>query len=116
MESRAAFTIVALPGGRCPNPNCGQDIGDWHTEWLLPPDRYKLDQGQAAVDCPVCGAWVMIPGGAVGGLAPAGHPRVTRKRSQLNKWAIHSQVTPIDLDAYFHTPNGSLYQGYDFDR
>ena len=116
MESMATCTIVALPGGMCPNPNCGQNIGDWHTEWLLPPDRYKLDQGQAALDCPACGAWVMIPGGTVGGLAPAGTPRVTRKRSQLNKWAIHSQVTPIDLDAYFQTPNGSLYQNDDFDR
>jgi hypothetical protein len=58
----------------------------------------------------------MIPGGSVGGLAPAGTLHVTRKRSQLNKWAIHSQVTPIDLDAYLNTPNGSHYKNYDFER
>ncbi len=59
---------------------------------------------------------MMIPGGSVGGLAPPGTPLVTRKRAQLDKWARKSQVTPIDLDAYFDTPTGSLYKDYDFDR
>jgi hypothetical protein len=115
MRSMASSSIVALPGGRCPNPNCGKDIGDWHTEWLQPPGQTEVYAGRAAIDGPDCGAWVMLPGGIPSGLAPPGTPRLKRSMARVKFWAAKAQVTPVDMDDYLGRPPGSLYKDYGFD-
>jgi hypothetical protein len=115
MGSMATSSIMALPGGRCPNPNCGQDIGDWHTEWLQPPGQTEVYAGRAAIDRPRRGAWVMLRGGIPSGLAPPGTPHLKRSMARARFWAGRAQVTPVDLDDYLSRPPGSIDKDYDFD-
>lgn len=104
-----------MPGKKpCPNPACGVMIHDGHTEWLTPAHRGLVFNRQAATDCPVCGASVLIPGEVVSGLAPDTLPLVKRSRSQADKWAYWSTGSPT-VDAYLNTLEGSQYAGYPFE-
>lgn len=102
-----------MPPGTC--KSCNLPIGDWHTEWLTTKDQGLLFRGEAGIDCPNCGASIMIPGAAVGGTAPSDKPMVRRSWQRVQFWATHAQTTPIDLSTYFQSPAGSLYKNYRFD-
>jgi hypothetical protein len=40
------------PNEEC--PSCHREVEDWHVEWYKAEAR-ALFQGQAAMDCPLCG-------------------------------------------------------------
>jgi hypothetical protein len=98
----------------CPNPACGVEIHDWHTEWLTPEHRGLVFLGKAGTDCPVCGSSILIPGEAVVGLAPDTLPMFKRSRSQADKWAFWNTGSPA-IDAYLKTLEGSQYASYSFE-
>jgi hypothetical protein len=116
MKLTKSFTRIAMPGGNCPNPNCGIKLGDWHVEWLLPGEKFEVENGRAATDCPICDAWVMFPEGKVGGLAPDDPDvkRFKRKKSQRDLWLTKAQVTPMTWDFYVQTTGGIPFARYDF--
>src|SRR5579883_1335907 len=94
----------------CPNPDCGKLIQDWHTEWMTDDDRALVNSGQAGVDCPECGAFIMIPHHVVTGVAPDTAKRAKRSRKKAEAWAktlsrkggevdVVGWVKPTDLQA-----------------
>jgi hypothetical protein len=104
-----------MPGKKpCPNPACGEVIHDWHTEWLTREHRGLVFNGQAGIDCPLCGSSVSIPSEEVIGLAPDTVPMFRRSREQANKWAFWSLGSPT-IDAYLKTLEGSQYASYQFE-
>jgi hypothetical protein len=106
MKPRQAH--ILMPAGDC--PSCGQRIEDWHVEWLALPDQGPVFRGQAGIDCPLCGASVLIVYNKdVIGIAQAGQPTVRRSRKQAEKWA---QTRSISLEDYLQTRSGSQYQDY----
>lgn len=108
-------TGVDMPGKKpCPNPDCGELIHDWHTEWLTPQNRSLAFNQHAATDWPVCGAPVLIPGEVVTGLAPDAFPLLKRSRARADKWAYWSTGSPT-VDAYLRTLEGSRYAAYRFE-
>jgi hypothetical protein len=100
------------PRKPCPNPACGELIHDWHAEWISKKNRTLVFMGQAGVDCPECGASILIPGDVVSGIAPDTLPRVKRSRAQASNWAAYASTT---LDAYLKTLEGSQYTNYQFE-
>jgi hypothetical protein len=48
--------LVVPPNEPC--PHCGQLILDWHNEWYEGEQRRAIYDGQAAMDCPICGGAV----------------------------------------------------------
>lgn len=100
------------PRKPCPNSACGVLIYDWHAEWISKKNRGLVFNGQAGVDCPRCGAFILIPGDVVSGVAPDTLPVVKRSRTQANDWAKYVSTT---LDAYFKTLEGSQYADYLFE-
>lgn len=104
-----------MPGKKpCPNPACGEEIHDWHTEWLTREHRGPVFNGQAGTDCPLCGASVLIPSEEVTGLAPDTFPMFKRSRAQADRWAHWSVGSPT-VDAYLKTLEGSQYANYQFE-
>jgi hypothetical protein len=103
-------TRMEMPAGDC--PACGRYIDDWHVEWLAPPDQGPVFQGQAAIDCPGCGAPILVTKNQnVVGVAPPGAPAMKRSHTQAEKWA---KARSISLDDYFQQ-NGSRYKDYEFE-
>jgi hypothetical protein len=113
VKLRSIIMERRMPPGTC--KSCNLPIGDWHTEWLTTKDQRLLFRGEAGIDCPNCGASIMIPGAVVGGIAPSDKPMVRRSWQRVQFWATHAQTTPIDLNTYFQSPAGSLYKNYRFD-
>ncbi len=101
-----------MPGKKpCPNPACGEEIHDWHTEWLIPEHRRLVFNGQAGTDCPLCGSSILIPSEEVVGLAPDAFPMFRRTKAQADRWAYWSTGSPT-VDACFKTREGSQYANY----
>lgn len=96
----------------CPNPDCGKLVHDWHAEWLTDEDRALLDRGQAGVDCPECGAFILIPNHVVTGVAADTVKQVRRSRKKAEAWA---QWAAGALGNYLTTIEGSQYANYDFE-
>ena len=70
-----------MPGGKC--PGCGEHVGDWHVEWLAPPTRGPVFRGESGIDCPCCGASILIrENSTIVGVAPTGMPMAKRSRAQ----------------------------------
>jgi hypothetical protein len=102
---------MRMPAGDC--PACRQRIEDWHVEWLAPPDQGRVFRGHAGIDCPACGASILIIHNRdVIGIAPPYQPTAKRSRQQAEKWA---QARSISLEDYLQTSSGSPYRNYDFD-
>jgi hypothetical protein len=73
-----ARQIIAYPAN-VPCPACGAMVQDWHTEWTDPalaPDFYK---GLRAIDCPLCGGWVLYKGQQIQPVPPGDNPRRTKR-------------------------------------
>jgi len=109
--------ILMEAPGRQKCPNCKIQIEDWHTEWILGDTSKKLVfRGEAGIDCPLCGASILIPRyDKVTTTAPSDKPTIRRSMSQVKDWATKAQVTAIDLTDYFQTPAGSQYRNYNFE-
>lgn len=107
-----ARQIIAFPAN-VPCPVCGGVVQDWHTEWTDPahgPDFYK---GIRAIDCPICGGWVLYKEQKVEAV-PAGENPLRTKRNPLQaaRWA-KSQSRQGNLRDYLaQTAPGGQYRGY----
>jgi hypothetical protein len=75
-------------------------------------NRGLVFNGQAGVDCPQYGAFILIPGDVVRRVAPDTLPAIKRSHAQANDWAKYASTT---LDAYFKTLEGSQYTNYQFE-
>jgi hypothetical protein len=101
---------MVMPAGDC--PACGRRIDDWHVEWLAPPDQGPLFRGQTAIDCPECGAPILVTGNQnVVGVAPPDVSVRKRSRAHAEKWA---RARAISLDDYLQQ-HGLAYRGYGFE-
>ena len=101
---------MEMPAGDC--PACGRHIDDWHVEWLAPPEQGPVFRGQAAIDCPGCGAPILVTRNQnVVGVAPPDVPVRKRSRTQAEKWA---RARSISLDDYLQQ-HGSPYRNYGFE-
>jgi DNA-directed RNA polymerase subunit RPC12/RpoP len=101
---------MEMPAGDC--PACGSYIKDWHVEWLAPPNQGPVFRGQAAIECPDCGAPILVTKNQnVVGVAPPGTPVMKRSRTQAEKWA---KARSISLDDYLQQ-NGSQYKDHEFE-
>lgn len=105
-------TIVAYPAN-VPCPVCGGIVQDWHTEWIDPAYGPGLYKGARAIDCPLCGGWVLYKAQRIHPV-PQGNSiqRTKRLPLQAARWA-KSQSRQGKLDGYLReTAPGQQYQGY----
>jgi hypothetical protein len=111
MKSRG--NRMEMPGGKC--PGCDEHVSDWHVEWLDPSNRGPVFRGETGIDCPCCGASILIrENRTIVGVAPTGMPTAKRSRAQAEKWTSR-QMNPLPLDDYLQTPDGSQYKNYRFE-
>ncbi len=96
----------------CPNPACGELIHDWHTEWMTDENRALVDSNQAGVDCPECGAFIMIPHHVVTGVAPDTAKQAKRSRKKAEEWAKWAAGS---LENDLKTDPGAQYANYEFE-
>jgi hypothetical protein len=71
-----------------------------------------VDKGQAGVDCPECGAFILIPGHVVTGVAADTAKMVKRSRKKAESWTAWAGWS---LEDYLKTTEGSQYVNYDFE-
>jgi endogenous inhibitor of DNA gyrase (YacG/DUF329 family) len=111
-----ARQIVAFPAN-VPCPACGGVVQDWHTEWTDPthgPDLYK---GLRALDCPLCGEWVLYKEQKIQPVPTGDNPtRTKRAPLQAARWA-KSQSPQGNLRGYLdQTAPGQQYRDYFTDQ
>jgi hypothetical protein len=111
-----ARPIIAYPAN-VPCPVCGGVVQDWHTERTDPahaPDFYK---GVRALDCPLCGGWVLYKDQKIEAVPAGDYPQKTRRIPlQAARWA-KSQSRQGNLRDYLaQTAPGPQYQGYFTDQ
>jgi hypothetical protein len=87
-------------------------IHDWHSEWMTDESRALVDGGHAGVDCPECGASIMIPKHIVTGVAPDTFKRAKRSRRKAEEWAKWATGS---LEDYLKTEPGAQYANYVFE-
>jgi hypothetical protein len=88
-------------------------VKDWHTEWTDPaqgPDFYK---GLRALDCPLCGAWVLYKDRQIQAIPTGDKPQKTKRLPlQAARWA-KTQCTEGTLRGYLdQNAAGKQYAGY----
>lgn len=111
-----ARPIIAYPAN-VPCPVCGGVVQDWHSEWTDPahaPDIYK---GLRALDCPVCGAWVLYKEQKIQAVPAGDGPQKTKRLPlQAARWA-KSQSSQGNLRDYLDQSGpGRQYRGYFTDQ
>jgi hypothetical protein len=111
-----ARPIIAYPAS-VPCPVCGGVVQDWHTEWTDPTQAPDFYQGLRALDCPLCGGWVLYKGQNVQAVPAGDNPQRTRRLSlQAARWA-KSQSRQGNLRDYLdQTAPGQQYRGYFTDK
>jgi len=112
----SARVIIAYPAN-VPCPACGAVVQDWHTEWTDPthaPDFYK---GLRALDCPLCGEWVLYKAQKIAAVPAGENPQKTKCIPlQAARWA-KSQSRQGKLRDYLdQTSPGQQYKGYFTDQ
>jgi hypothetical protein len=111
-----ARPIIAFPANvAC--PACGGVVQDWHTEWTDPthaPDFYK---GLRAIDCPLCGQWLLYKAQQIQPVPVGDNPQKTKRLPlQAARWA-KSQSKQGNLRDYLdQTGAGQQYKGYFTDQ
>jgi hypothetical protein len=107
-----ARPLLAYPAG-VPCPVCGADVQDWHTEWTDPaygPDFYK---GLRALDCPVCGGWVLYKEQKIQAVPAEDNPEKTRRIPlQAARWAKLQSRQGNLRDYLDQSVPGRQYRGY----
>jgi hypothetical protein len=104
--------ILALPAN-LPCPGCSVVVQDWHTEWTDPALAPDFNKGLRAIDCPLCGQWVLYKGQKLQAIPPGDNPQPTKRLPlQAARWA-KSQSKPGNLRDYLNqTGPGRQYSGY----
>jgi len=108
--------IVAYPANvAC--PACGGVVQDWHTEWTDPSHGTDFYKGKRALDCPLCGGWVLYKDQKVQAVPAHDDPEKTRRRPlQAARWA-KSQSRQGNLRDYLdQSAPGRQYQDYFTDQ
>jgi DNA-directed RNA polymerase subunit RPC12/RpoP len=108
--------IIAYPAG-VPCPACGAVVQDWHAEWTDPahgPDLYKRLR---AIDCPLCGVWVLYKARKIQAVPAGDEPEKSRRLPlQAARWA-KSQTKQGVLRGYLdQSAPGRQYRGYFTDQ
>src|SRR5208283_5533488 len=88
-------------------------VQDWHTEWTDPAQAPEFYKGLRALDCPLCGAWVLYKDRQIQAIAAGDTPHKTRRLPlQAARWA-KSQSREGNLRDYLdQSAAGSQYAGY----
>ncbi len=108
--------IIAYPAN-VPCPVCGGVVQDWHTEWTDPAQGPDLYKGLMALDCPLCGGWVLYKGQRVQAVPPGDNPqRARRLPLQAARWAKSQSPQGTLRDYLDQTAPGQQYRGYFSDR
>jgi hypothetical protein len=104
--------VIAYPAN-VPCPICGGVVQDWHTEWTDPAHGPEFHRGVRALDCPLCGGWVLYKGQKIEAIPAGDDPHKTRRLPlQAARWA-KSQTRQGNLRGYLdQTAPGQQYQGY----
>jgi hypothetical protein len=113
---RLGKQIVAYPAN-VPCPACGGVVQDWHVEWTDPAHAPDFHKGLRAIDCPLCGEWVLHKSQQIQ-VVPAGdNPQRTKRLPlQAARWA-KSQSKQGNLRDYLkQTAPGQQYQDYFTDK
>lgn len=108
--------IVAYPANvAC--PICGNVIQDWHTEWTDPTYGSDFYKGLRAIDCPLCGGWVLFKDRQIQAVPSGDNPQRTRRLPlQAARWA-KSQTKQRNLRDYLdQSGQGKQYKGYFTDK
>ena len=110
------WQIVAYPAN-VPCPVCGEIIQDWHTEWTDPSCGADFYKGLRAIDCPLCGGWVLFKDRQIQAIPASENPHRTKRLSiQAARWA-KSQTKQRNLRDYLDQSRaGGQYKGYFPDR
>jgi DNA-directed RNA polymerase subunit RPC12/RpoP len=104
---------IAFPAN-LPCPVCGSVVHDWHVEWTDPAQGREFYKGRRALDCPVCGGWVLYKEQTIQAVPDGDRPlRTKRMPLQAARWA-KSQSKQGNLRDYLnHTdPGASQYKDY----
>jgi hypothetical protein len=107
-----ARQLIAYPAN-VPCPVCGGVVHDWHTEWTDPTHGPEFYKGLRALDCPLCGGWVLYKGQKIQAVPPGDNPaRTKRIPLQAARWA-KSQSRQGKLRDYLdQTAPGQQYRDY----
>ena len=111
-----AHPIIAYPANvAC--PVCGAVVQDWHAEWTDPAHAPDFHKGVRALDCPLCGEWVLYRGQKIEAVPPGDEPQKTRRLPlQAARWA-KSQSRQGNLRDYLKQSGpGQQYQDYFSDQ
>jgi len=107
-----ARQVIAFPTN-VPCPLCGGVVQDWHTEWTDPtqaPDFYK---GLRALDCPLCGEWVLYKGQKIQAIPVGDNPQRTKRIPlQAARWAKSQSKQGKLRDYLDQTAPGQQYTGH----
>jgi hypothetical protein len=118
-ESRRAslaMPIIAYPANvTC--PVCGGIVQDWHTEWMDPTQAPEFYKGLRALDCPLCGEWVLYKEQKIQSVPAGDNPRKTKRLPlQAARWA-KSQSRQGNLRDYLdQAAPGQQYTDYFTDQ
>ena len=113
---RLARPILAYPAN-VPCPECGGVVQDWHTEWTDPTQAADFYKGLRALDCPLCGGWVLYKEQKIQAVPAGDHPHRTRRLPlQAARWT-KSQSRQGNLRDYLdQAAPGQQYRGYFTDQ
>ena len=108
--------IVAFPSNT-PCPVCGSVVQDWHTEWTDPAQASEFYKGLRALDCPLCGTWVLYKERQIQAIPAGEDPQKTKRLPlQAARWA-KSQSKEGNLRDYLDQSTvGTQYAGYFTDQ
>lgn len=107
--------IIAFPSDT-PCPACDGLVRDWHTEWTDPTFGQDFYRGDRALDCPLCGVWVLYKERQIQSIPTGKNPRKTKRLPlQAAKWA-KSQCKEGNLRGYLdQNEAGKQYADYFLD-
>jgi hypothetical protein len=92
-------------------------VQDWHTEWTDPAYGSDFYKGLRAIDCPLCGAWVLYKEQKLQPVPAGSNPQRTKRTPlQAARWA-KSQSRQGKLRDYLdQSVPGQQYGGYFTDQ
>jgi hypothetical protein len=108
--------IVAFPAS-VPCPVCGAVVHDWHTEWTDPVHGSDFYKGLRAIDCPLCGGWVLYKMQKIQAVPAGDKPQRTRRLPlQAARWAKSQSRHGRLRDYLDQSPPGRQYRDYFTDQ
>ena len=92
-------------------------VHDWHTEWTDPALAPEFYKGLRAIDCPLCGEWVLYKGQRIQAVPAGDNPQKTKRLPlQAARWAKSQSKQGNLRDYLVQTTPGQQYRGYFTDK